>query len=146
MATKKCKGVPEIDVPDDLSSQQQEWFAAFVSWYRSNYGSKLDPDNVHKIKPTSAKEGIFLNFLHFHDKYISKRCTFLETEIFRRMHPKTNFPTPGTDEEFHYLAKVFIHYGPEYFVNNSDFKGKSKRELKDLQKKSWITFADSDSD
>ena len=127
-----------VSIPENLTEQQSLWFVAFVSWYKGNYCSKLDPGNVSKIKPASETEAIFLNFLQFHDKYVSERCTFQECQIFKRMHPKGNCPKPGTDAEFHHLGRIFIQCGPQYFINNSDVKNKTKEELKQLQMKPWM--------
>ena len=39
------------------------------------------------------------------------------------------------------LTKTFVHYGPTYFENNSDVKGKTLAELQRMQKaKEWKTM------
>ena len=121
----------------EITEEQMPWFISFVKWFRTNNGAKLDPDNLCKVQPVNETEAIFLNFLKFFDKYIAKRLTAEEAEMAReRLHD----PNIGTDFEFHTLGKTFIHYGPSYFVNNSDVKGKTEAELKRMQKaKKWKT-------
>ena len=61
----------DVSMPDCLAEDKKEWFTHFVIWQRKTYrslGSKLDPDKVHQIEPTSEKEAGYLNFLMFHDK------------------------------------------------------------------------------
>ena len=125
----------EVLIPEGVTEEQKPWFVSFVKWYKTNNGAKLDPDNLCKVKPVNEAEATFLNFLKFFDKYIAKRASAEEIEIFKqRFH---DLPT-GTEFEFHTLAKTFVHYGPTYFVNNSDVKGKTQAELQRMQKaKEW---------
>ena len=128
----------DVTIPDHLTDKQKKWFEAFVRWYRKNYSPKLDPKNIPNITAKTPTEAIFLNFLHFSDKYISERCTFHECEALKRHHPNSVTFTPGTDQEFHALANIFMCYGPRYFVDNTDVKGKTKQELEHLKTRPWI--------
>ena len=127
-----------VIIPEGITEEQKPWFVSFVKWFKTNYGTKLDPDNLCKVKPVNETEAMFLNFLKFFDKYIAKRTTAEEAKIFKeRFHD----PHIGTDFEFHTLAKAFVHCGPAYFVNNSDVKGKAQAELQRMQKaKEWKTI------
>ena len=103
----------------------------------------MDPDNLCKVKPVNEAEAIFLNFLKFFDKYIARRTTAEEVKILkgRFNDPHIGTEVMGTDFEFHMLAKTFVHYGPTYFENNSDVKGKTLAELQGMQKaKEWKTM------
>ena len=111
-----------------------------MTWYRKNYGSWLDPQNVPNIMPRNQTEAIFLNYLQFHDKCISERCSFDESEIFKFLCAKGNYPIPGSDAEFHNLGQLFIQYGPQYFIDNTDVKGKTKQELAYLRTKPWVEY------
>ena len=62
MAASKSEDV----VPDAVT--EEPWFVSFVKWFKTNYGTKLDPDNLCKVKPVNETEAIFLNFLKFFDK------------------------------------------------------------------------------
>ena len=127
-----------VIIPEGIAEEQKPWFVSFVKWFKRNYGAKLDPDNLCKVEPVNENEAIFLNFLKFFDKYIARRTSAEELEIFKeRFHDLPN----GTDFEFHMLAKTFVHYGPTYFENNSDVKGKTLAELQRMQKaKEWKTM------
>ena len=121
----------------EITEEQKPWFISFVKWFRTNNGAKLDPDNLCKVQPVNETEAIFLNFLKFFDKYIVKRHTAEEVKISKERFNERNL---DTDFEFHTLAKTFVHYGPTYFVNNSDVKGKTQAELQRMQKaKKWKT-------
>ena len=88
-------------------------------------------------------EATLLNFLKFFDKCIAQRVSTEELKIFHEKHPMTIIPI-GTDSEFRCLAKTFLHFGPAYFVNNSDVKGKTQSELERMQKaKEWTTVCES---
>ena len=129
-----------VVIPDTVTEEQKPWFVSFVTWYKKNYGTKLNPDNLCKVKPVNETEAIFLNFLKFFDKYIAQRVSFEELKIFHETHPMTIIPL-GTDSEFRCLAKTFLHFGPAHFVNNSDLKGKTQSELQRMQEaKEWTTF------
>ena len=133
----------DVVIPDTVTEEQKPWFVSFVKWYKKNYGTKLDPDNLCKVKPVNETEAIFLNFLKFFDKNITQRVSAEELKIFHEKHPMTIIPI-GTDSEFRCLAKTFLHFGPAYFVNNSDVKGKTQSELERMQKaKKWTTVYES---
>ena len=140
MATSKSE---DLVIPDTITEEQKPWFVSFIKWYKTNYGAKLDPDNLCNVKPVNETEAIFLNFLKFYDKYIAQRASAEEIRIFKEIFPINNVPI-GTDFEFCVLAKTFLHFGPAYFVNNSDVKGKTQSELERMQKaKEWTTVYES---
>ena len=119
----------DVSVPDEISDFQKEWFVAFVKWYRVKYQvltSKLDFDKIDQLKPEDQTESIFLNFLMFYDKHYLQRATFEVAERDKADHPF--MCGTGTDHNFHALGNIFIQYGPNYFLNNTDLKGKTKEE------------------
>ena len=119
----------DVSVPDETSDFQKEWFVAFVKWYRVKYQvltSKLDFDKIDQLKPEDQTESIFLNFLMFYDKHYLQRATFEVAERDKADHPF--MCGTGTDHNFHALGNIFIQYGPNYFLNNTDLKGKTKEE------------------
>ena len=127
----------EIPTPSRLTAAGKVWYEAFVSWYKKHLSPQLDPDNIPNIIPRTYTESIFLNYLQFHDKYLGGRSSFEDREIHKRLYP--NKPCAfGTDKEIHALAYMFMSYGPPYFINNTDVKGKTKPELEYLKTKPWI--------
>ena len=127
----------EIPTPSRLTAAGKVWYEAFVSWYKKHLSPQLDPDNIPNIIPRTYTESIFLNYLQFHDKYLGGRSSFEDREIHKRLYP--NKPCVfGTDKEIHALAYMFMSYGPPYFINNTDVKGKTKPELEYLITKPWI--------
>ena len=135
----------DVSVPDYMLDDQKLRFTAFVKWYRTNYhalGSKLDPDNVEQLQPSNGMEAAFLNFLMFYDKYYSKRAPFEWAERNKREHPF--MAGPGTDYDFHALAGIYVQYDADYFVDNTDVKGKTKEELAILQERPWKPYPTGD--
>ena len=127
----------EIPTPSRLTAAGKVWYEAFVSWYKKHLSPQLDPDNIPNIIPRTHTESIFLNYLQFHDKYLGGRSSFEDREIHKRLYP--NKPCVfGTDKEIHSMAYMFMSYGPPYFINNTDVKGKTKPELEYLKTKPWI--------
>ena len=127
----------DISTPHKLTDKGKVWCEAFVSWCKKHLSSQLDPDVIPNITPRTATEAIFLNYLQFHDKYLGGRATFEEREIFKRLYP--NKPCAfGTDKEIHAYACMFMCYGPPYFIDNTDVKGKTKQELEYLKTKPWL--------
>ena len=126
----------DISIPGTIAGEEIEWFADFVRWQRKNYRalkSKLDPGEIHKMKPRSDSEAGYLNFLMYYDKYYSKRLTYEDAE-----KAKVNYPHlkgAGTDDYFHHLAWIFTKHKPVYFVNNSDVKGRTPEELERLKER-----------
>ena len=141
----------DISIPDKIEDENRDSFAAFVSWIRKNYyafGSNLDPGNVQNMKPTSAQEATFLNFLMFYDKYYSTRTPFKCAQQYKHQHPE-NLAAPGTDIDFHWLARIYVQYGSDYFMDNTDVKGKTQEELQSLRERPWRPYpsgGDSDID
>ena len=131
----------DVSIPDYLTEEKKEWFTHFVIWQRKTYrslGSKLDPDKVHLIEPTSEKEARYLNFFMFHDKYMGKRCDFETAEQWKKEY--SHMVCPGTDHDFHRLASMFTQLGPGYFKDNSDVKGKTQEELELLKERPWRPY------
>ena len=128
----------DVSVPDDLSDFKKQWFVSFVKWHKTKcyvLASRLDSDKIDQLKAESLSESIFLNFLMFHDKCHFQRANFEVAERDKVDHPF--MCGTGTDHNFHSLGNIFIQYGPHYFVDNTDVKGRTKEELAELRERPW---------
>ena len=141
----------DISIPEwGVTDETKPWFVAFVKWIREKYyclGSRLDPDNLQNLVPANETEAIYLNFLKFYDKYYSTRSPFKWAQKIKFEEPTC--VAGGTDIDFHYLATIFVRHGPDYFVDNSDVKGKTQEELEQLRERPWRPYpsgGDSDFD
>ena len=124
----------DVHIPDTMTDDEKVWFYTFVNWYKKHYSPQLDPDNIPNIIPRTSTEAILLNYLQFHDKYIDKRCTFEERNIIK-CHQSDS--VIGSDKEIHTYAYLFTRYGPNYFIDNTDVRGKTEQELEYLKTKPW---------
>ena len=75
-----------VVIPDTVTEEQKPWFVSFVTWHKKNCGTKLNPDNLCKVKPVNETEATFLNFLKFFDKCIAQRVSTEELKIFHEKH------------------------------------------------------------
>ena len=135
----------EISTPSGLTAIGKAWYEAFVSWHKQHLSPQLDPDNIPNITPRTETESIFLNCLQFHDKYLGGRSSFEDREIHKCLYPNKPYAF-GTDKEIHAYAYMFMSYGPPYFIDNTDVKGKTKQELEQLKTKPWVQNVTTEND